>query len=209
MKGPEIVIWSVIALWLIIAAVVIGYPLIAGRMRVGLDSVSREDDPRAFWNAYVFSTTLFVGVSIAAGLFPSKAILGFAWYDEAQWQLLAGVVPDRSELCETFQDWEAGAVAAVRKIEAQGKTVERVPVDGLCEGRPARTTPGSARGRSRVSSPDLCRTRRVKDGLVARFLGAIPARIEALRLPPPMLTRRHADDADLVSRRSARLVAAG
>jgi hypothetical protein len=69
MNGPEIVFLSVIALWLIIAAVVIGYPLITGRIRVGLDPVSRKNDPRAFWNAYLFSSSLFLGVSIAAGFF--------------------------------------------------------------------------------------------------------------------------------------------
>ena len=69
MKAPEIVIGSVIVLWLSIAAVVIGYPVITGSIRVGLDTVSREDDPQAFWKAYVFSTTMFLAVSIAAGLF--------------------------------------------------------------------------------------------------------------------------------------------
>lgn len=69
MKAPEIVIGSVIVLWLTIAAVVIGYPVITGSIRVGLDTVSREDDPQAFWKAYVFSTTMFLAVSIAAGLF--------------------------------------------------------------------------------------------------------------------------------------------
>jgi hypothetical protein len=68
-KAPEIVIGSVIVLWLTIAAVVIGYPVITGSIRVGLDTVSREDDPQAFWKAYVFSTTMFLAVSIAAGLF--------------------------------------------------------------------------------------------------------------------------------------------
>ena len=64
MNGPKI-----IALWLIIAVVVIGYPLISGRIRVGLAPVSRGDDPQAFWKAYVISTTLFLVVSIAAGIF--------------------------------------------------------------------------------------------------------------------------------------------
>ena len=69
MSGPEIVVLSIIALWLIIAAVVIGYPLVTGRIRVGLDPISREDDPKAFWRAYAVSTTLFLGVSIAAAFF--------------------------------------------------------------------------------------------------------------------------------------------
>ena len=69
MKSPEIVVWSIIALWLIIAVVVIGYPVVTGRIRVGSDPVSRDDDPRAFWSAYIFSTVLFLVVSIAAGFF--------------------------------------------------------------------------------------------------------------------------------------------
>lgn len=69
MNGPELIFLSVATVWLTVAAVVIGYPLVTGRMRVGLDTVSREDDPPVFWRAYVISTTLFVAVSIAAGLF--------------------------------------------------------------------------------------------------------------------------------------------
>ena len=42
MNGLEIVVLSITVLWLLIAAVVIGYPLIAGQIRVGLSPVSRE-----------------------------------------------------------------------------------------------------------------------------------------------------------------------
>ncbi|MFC3653117.1 hypothetical protein ACFONN_16275 [Dyella humi] len=69
MNGPKIVVLSIIVLWLTIAVIVIGYPLIAGRIKVGLDPVSRDNDPQAFWKAYVFSTTLFIAVTIAAGFF--------------------------------------------------------------------------------------------------------------------------------------------
>ncbi|GLQ48353.1 hypothetical protein GCM10007862_34040 [Dyella lipolytica] len=69
MKGPEIIVLSIIALWLTVAAVVIGYPIVTGRMRVGLDPVSRENDPQAFWKAYAFSTTLFLAASVSAGFF--------------------------------------------------------------------------------------------------------------------------------------------
>ena len=69
MDGLEIVVLSITVLWLLIAAVVIGYPLIAGQIRVGLSPVSREDDPQAFWKAYVFSTTLFLAVSVATWFF--------------------------------------------------------------------------------------------------------------------------------------------
>jgi hypothetical protein len=74
-NGPEIVVLSLATLWLIIAADVIGYPLVAGRIKVGLDPVSRDDEPRAFWKAYVLSTALFLGVSIAAGFFAHWILL--------------------------------------------------------------------------------------------------------------------------------------
>lgn len=67
--GPEIVLLSIACLWVIIAAVVIGYPLITGRMRSGLTTLSREDDPQAFWRAYMLSAILFFGVSAVAALF--------------------------------------------------------------------------------------------------------------------------------------------
>jgi len=64
---PGIIALFIAGLWLIVAAVVIGYPLVAGRIRAGAGTFSREDDPRAFWRAYLFSTALFVAVSVAAG----------------------------------------------------------------------------------------------------------------------------------------------
>jgi hypothetical protein len=69
MHGPELVFLSIIVLWLAVAAIVIGYPLVAGRIRAGLDTFSRADDPQQFWKAYLSSTTLFLGVSIAAAFF--------------------------------------------------------------------------------------------------------------------------------------------
>lgn len=69
MIGPKIIVLFAIVLWLTIAAVVIGYPLLTGRIRAGLDTVNRESDPQAFWKAYVYSTALFIGVSVAAGFF--------------------------------------------------------------------------------------------------------------------------------------------
>lgn len=63
------IIAFVIAAWLVVAVVVIAYPLVAGRIRVGLETVHRDDDAGAFWKAYAVSTVLFVCVSIAAGLF--------------------------------------------------------------------------------------------------------------------------------------------
>jgi hypothetical protein len=56
-------------------------------------------------------------------------IIGFAWFDEVQWHLLTRIVPDRSELDATFEEWERAALKAQMKIEAQGNVVERVPID--------------------------------------------------------------------------------
>ena len=66
---PRIVIYMVCGTWLLVAVVVVGYPLRSGRIRVGLDPVQRDAEPRAFWTAYIISTVLFVVVSLAVGLF--------------------------------------------------------------------------------------------------------------------------------------------
>ncbi len=71
---PRIVIHLLIGMWLIVAAIVVGYPLCAGRIRVGLDPVSRDATPKAFWTAYLISTVLFIAVSFAVGFF-IRAIL--------------------------------------------------------------------------------------------------------------------------------------
>lgn len=56
-------------------------------------------------------------------------VFAVAWYDEMQWHLLTRVVPDRSELDDTYQDWQTSAIKAIGMIEARGQVVERVPVD--------------------------------------------------------------------------------
>jgi hypothetical protein len=66
---PRTVLYLVAGLWLLVAAVVVGYPLRSGRIRVGLDPVSRETAPKAFWTAYAVSTSLFLAVSIGVGFF--------------------------------------------------------------------------------------------------------------------------------------------
>jgi len=67
MNGPEIVILSIVIPWVVIAAVVIGYPLVTGQIRVGPETLSRDDDPQAFWRAYRWSTVLFLCISVATG----------------------------------------------------------------------------------------------------------------------------------------------
>jgi hypothetical protein len=62
----------VVAGWIVIAAIVIGYPVLTGRMRAGgpgSEPISRESDPRGFWTAYAISTILFLGISVLLGFF--------------------------------------------------------------------------------------------------------------------------------------------
>jgi hypothetical protein len=59
----------VAGVWLLVAITVIAYPLLSGRIRVGMDPVSRDTAPKAFWTAYLISTALFLAVSVAVGLF--------------------------------------------------------------------------------------------------------------------------------------------
>jgi hypothetical protein len=66
---PRKVFYLVFGLWLLVAVVVIGYPLRSGQIRVGLDPVSRYTAPRAFWAAYFISTVLFLAVTVAIGFF--------------------------------------------------------------------------------------------------------------------------------------------
>ena len=71
---PRIVIWFIVGVWTLVALIVVGYPLCTGKIRVGLDPVSREMTPTSFWTAYVISTVLFIAVSAAAAFFV-RAIL--------------------------------------------------------------------------------------------------------------------------------------
>jgi hypothetical protein len=71
MEPKNLIIWAVFSGWLIIAVIVIGYPLITGRIRVGFSPVFREYESRRFWFAYLFSTVLFLVVSAAGAFFVS------------------------------------------------------------------------------------------------------------------------------------------
>jgi hypothetical protein len=56
-------------------------------------------------------------------------VVGLAWFDRKQWKRLTEAVEDRSELEKTYEQWEQGALDAVRKIERQGQKVEKVHVE--------------------------------------------------------------------------------
>jgi hypothetical protein len=61
-------------LWLL-AAAVIGLPLLVGRIRMGgpdAEPIERRSDPQAFWSTYALSTGLFVLVSAGVAWFIVK-----------------------------------------------------------------------------------------------------------------------------------------
>jgi len=56
-------------------------------------------------------------------------VLGVAWFDRGQWHRLTKVVENRTELDDTFEQWESTALDAVRTMERQGQRVEKVYLD--------------------------------------------------------------------------------
>ena len=55
--------------------------------------------------------------------------VGIAWFDRAQWTRLTEVVPDRSTLDDTFEQWERGARKLLAQIRAEGRIAKEVPID--------------------------------------------------------------------------------
>jgi hypothetical protein len=61
---------------------------------------------------------------------PDRAVVvGIAWFDRRQWKRLTEVVEDRSELDDTYEQWQQGALDAVRTIERDGQRVEKVHIE--------------------------------------------------------------------------------
>lgn len=58
-------VFLIAGMWLLVTVIVIGYPLAASRIRVGLEPVSRDTAPKAFWSAYFICVGLFIAVSFA------------------------------------------------------------------------------------------------------------------------------------------------
>jgi hypothetical protein len=55
--------------------------------------------------------------------------IGVAWFDRAQWTRLTEVVPDRSTLDDTFEQWERSARNLLAQIRAEGRIARQVPID--------------------------------------------------------------------------------
>jgi 2-methylcitrate dehydratase PrpD len=60
---------------------------------------------------------------------PDQRLVGLAWFDRKQWNRLIEAAEDRSELDETYEQWQQRALEAVQAIEQQGQQVERVHVE--------------------------------------------------------------------------------
>lgn len=56
-------------------------------------------------------------------------VVGVAWFDRKQWKRLTEVVEDRNELDDTYEQWQQGALEAVRMMERQGQKLERVHIE--------------------------------------------------------------------------------
>jgi hypothetical protein len=59
----------------------------------------------------------------------SAVVVGVAWFDRKQWKRLTEAVEDRSELDDTYEQWEKSALDAMRIVERQGQKVEKVHVE--------------------------------------------------------------------------------
>lgn len=71
------------------------------------------------------------------------AQLGLAWYSREAWERLREVADDREALDESFEDWERGALGAIRDLESVGRQIRKVPIDiealvSWCRGRDRR-----------------------------------------------------------------------
>ena len=55
--------------------------------------------------------------------------LGLAWYTREAWKRLREVADDLDALDDTFEDWERGALAAVRDLESAGRQIRKVPIE--------------------------------------------------------------------------------
>lgn len=58
-----------------------------------------------------------------------SAEIGLAWYTREAWQCLRGLAADVDALDDTYEDWERGALRAIRELEAVGRRPRKVPID--------------------------------------------------------------------------------
>jgi hypothetical protein len=54
----------------------------------------------------------------------STVVVGVAWFDREQWRQLCEVSVDRSQLDDTFEEWEANARRALANLKSVGVNAE-------------------------------------------------------------------------------------
>lgn len=60
---------------------------------------------------------------------PVSMKLGVAWYMPEQWKRLREVSEDRSEIEDTFEEWQVNAEKGIRLMQSQGIIPEKVLLD--------------------------------------------------------------------------------
>nr|VFK19168.1 MAG: hypothetical protein BECKLPF1236B_GA0070989_11634 [Candidatus Kentron sp. LPFa] len=55
--------------------------------------------------------------------------VGIGWYTEKEWNRLTEIVPDRSELDATYQDWKKSADEAIGGLKDRGVIAARVMIE--------------------------------------------------------------------------------
>jgi hypothetical protein len=57
------------------------------------------------------------------------AVVGVAWFSRDEWLKLVDVVPDRSELDDTFEQWEQSAEGAAAMLRGRGIAIKKVMIE--------------------------------------------------------------------------------
>jgi hypothetical protein len=56
-------------------------------------------------------------------------VMGFAWFDKAQWQRLREGAGDPEIFDDSFEEWERNASRALRDLQRKGQRVEKVHIN--------------------------------------------------------------------------------
>jgi len=57
------------------------------------------------------------------------AQIGLAWYSHEAWERLRAIADDREKLDDSFEEWERGALQAIRDLASVGRRVRKVTID--------------------------------------------------------------------------------
>jgi hypothetical protein len=55
--------------------------------------------------------------------------IGLAWYSRETWEKLRAIADDGEKLDNSFEEWERGALQAIRELASVGRRVLKVPID--------------------------------------------------------------------------------